>query len=227
MDPLTIPPRTKDRIPEYTPASLVDEDVVHQAPDQPQGDSFIVEVFKFAILALVIVVPFRLFIAQPFIVSGASMSPTFETGEYLVIDQVTYRFDVPERGDVIVFRFPNDPSKFFIKRIIGLPGEVVELANGYTTITNPVTDETIRLDEPYLITDRTDDHITTTLDADDYFVMGDNRSASSDSRVWGPVPRKDIVGRVFLRLLPVRQFGLYPGEHTYLPNPLDLSVKIQ
>lgn len=220
MDPLTIPPRPNNTTDIHGSGVNGAADPYPEQPAEQQGDSFIVEVFKFAILALVIVVPFRLFIAQPFIVSGASMSPTFETGEYLVIDQLTYRFEPPKRGDVIVFRFPNDPSKFFIKRIIGLPGEVVELANGYTTIKNPATGTTTRLNEPYLITDRTDDHLTTTLSSDDYFVMGDNRSASSDSRVWGPVPKKDIVGRVLIRLLPVRMFGLFPGAYSYLPDVL-------
>ena len=220
MDPLTIPPRIKDTPPSHHIVDTNEYTAPEEHGAEPQGDSFVVEVFKFAILALVIVVPFRLFIAQPFIVSGASMSPTFETGEYLVIDQVSYRLHQPERGDVVVFRFPNDPSKFFIKRIIGLPGDTVELANGYTTIKNPATGDSFRLDEPYLVTDRTDDHLTTTLTADDYFVMGDNRSASSDSRVWGPVPRKDIVGKVLVRILPVSRFGLHPGEHEYIPSPL-------
>lgn len=222
MDPLTIPPRAPNTSSDHTidvSARSATEGDGNPQSAQSHGDSFIVEVFKFAVLALVIVVPFRLFIAQPFIVSGASMSPTFETGEYLVIDQVTYRFEQPKRGDVIVFRFPNDPSKFFIKRIVGLPGEVVELANGYTTIMDPATGDTITLDEPYLVTDRTDDHLTVTLASTEYFVMGDNRSASSDSRVWGPVPRHDIVGRVLVRLLPMREFGLYPGAYDFSTVP--------
>jgi signal peptidase I len=151
------------------------------------------------------------------------MAPTFETGEYLIVDQVSYRFENPTRGDVIIFRFPNDPSKYFIKRIIGLPGEVVELANGYTTIVNPSTDERTPLDEEYLVTDRTDDHLSISLASDEYFVMGDNRSASSDSRMWGPVPRKNIIGKALIRLLPPREFGVYPGAYTYTTPLLNFT----
>ena len=84
---------------------------------------FIWETVKFAIFALVIVLPIRIYIAQPFIVSGSSMDPTFDNGHYLIVDQLSYRFEKPKRGEVIIFKYPNDPSKFFIKRIIGLPGE--------------------------------------------------------------------------------------------------------
>jgi len=215
MDPLTIPPRSNSPVHSQAPHDQ------HNEPQeqQPQQDSFVVEVFKFAILALVIVVPFRLYIAQPFIVNGASMAPTFETGEYIIVDQVSYRLEEPRRGDVVIFRFPNDPSKFFIKRIIGLPGEIVELANGYTTIQDPKSGDEVLLDEPYLITDRTDDHLSIALSNNEYFVMGDNRAASSDSRVWGPVPRDMIVGRAFVRLLPPRTFTMHPGEFAY---PADL-----
>lgn len=190
-------------------------------------ENFVLEIFKFAILALVIVVPFRLWIAQPFIVSGASMSPTFETGQYLIIDQVSYRFDEPTRGDVVIFKYPNDPSKFFIKRVIGLPGEVVSLKNGVVTITDPETEASFVLDEPYLVAPTTDDFLTITLSTSEFFVMGDNRPASSDSRVWGPVPRKNIVGKAFLRLLPPGLAGVYPGhfDHTDVWIPADETAQ--
>jgi len=220
MDPLTIPPRQPT--PQHSvPGDTESMDTPRETNEKKSGDSFIVEVFKFAVLALVIVVPFRLFIAQPFIVSGASMSPTFETGEYLIVDQVSYRLDPPQRGDVIIFRFPNDPSKYFIKRIIGLPGEVVDLKNGCTAIINPATGDRTSLNEEYLVKDKTDDQLTITLSSDEYFVMGDNRSASSDSRMWGPVPRDNIVGRALVRVLPPRDFGLFPGEYRYLTPALD------
>jgi signal peptidase I len=215
MEPLTIQPRSPSPpqgggLGEYTPPSQRES-----APFPPEeNESFIVEIFKFAILALVIVVPFRFFVAQPFIVSGASMAPTFETGQYLIVDQLTYQFEAPKRGDVVIFRYPNDPSKYFIKRLIGLPGEVVELANGATTVKDPGTNTSHTLEEPYVKTDLTDDHLTITLSSDEYFVMGDNRGASSDSRVWGPVPRKNIVGRALLRLLPPKTFSVFPGEYT-------------
>lgn len=213
MDPLTIPPR--NNTPSHDRVSDNRATPEHTPPSGPPQESFIAEVFKFSILALLIVVPFRFYVAQPFIVSGASMHPTFETGEYLIVDQLTYRFEQPQRGDVVIFKYPNDPSKYFIKRIIGLPGEVVKLANGVTSITTPAGSEQVTLEEPYLQTDRTDDHLSITLSSDEYFVMGDNRGASSDSRVWGPVPRENIVGRALLRLLPPDNFGLLPGVHHF------------
>jgi len=214
MEPLTIKPREVHDGHETHGHDGCESGGRDAAPAERQ-ESFLVEVFKFAILALVIVLPFRWFVAQPFIVSGASMDPTFETGEYLIVDQVSYRLHPPERGDVVIFKFPGDPSKYFIKRIIGVPGEVVKLANGYTTIIDPATGEEMQLNEPYLMTDRTDDHLTITLSGNEYFVMGDNRSKSSDSRVWGPVPRENIVGRAYVRLLPPSHFELLPGEYTY------------
>lgn len=185
---------------------------VEQSPEKSTSENFVVEIFKFAVLALIIVVPFRLWVAQPFIVSGASMSPTFETGQYLIIDQLSYRFEPPQRGDVIIFRYPNDPSKYFIKRIIGLPGEIVSLDSGHTSITDPSANTTVQLPESYLVKDPTDDHLTITLSSEEYFVMGDNRGASSDSRVWGPVPKANIVGKPFLRLLPPAAIGVLPGQ---------------
>tara|TARA_Y100000310_G_scaffold88016_1_gene84936 strand:+ start:5718 stop:6272 length:555 start_codon:yes stop_codon:yes gene_type:complete len=170
------------------------------------------EVIKFALLALIIVVPIRLFVAQPFIVSGASMVPTFETGQYLIIDQLTYHFEKPERSDVIIFRFPNDPSKFFIKRIIGLPGETVEMREGDVIIRNENLLVEFVLEEPYLEGITTKDLLTAKLGTDEYFVMGDNRKESSDSRLWGALPEDLIVGRALVRLLPVNTIDVLPGS---------------
>lgn len=177
------------------------------------------EIVIFAILALLIVVPFRIFIAQPFIVDGSSMVPTFENGQYLIVDQLTYRFHEPQRGDVITFRYPKNISVFFIKRIIGLPGETVEISpEGKITIDHP-GETPFTLSEPYIAQDHPSYTAAKyTLGNDEYFVMGDNRGASSDSRVWGPLPRKDIVGRVILRLLPPSKIGIFPGKSTYDTN---------
>lgn len=215
MDPLNIQPRAAYRTSTHARLSDDSADVpATQEPEQKQ-ENIIVEVFKFSMLALAIVIPFRMYVAQPFIVSGASMAPTFETGEYLIVDRATYHIEQPQRGDVVIFRYPNDPSKFFIKRVIGLPGETVELANGITTIIDTADGTRTILDEPYLKTDRTDEHITIRLSSDEYFVMGDNRGASSDSRNWGPVPRENIIGRAFMRLLPPTHFGIFPGSYIY------------
>ncbi len=217
MEPLTLQPRNRNESDRVDHCGYGDDgpEYTEHAPQEEKKENFLVEVFKFAILALIIVVPFRIYIAQPFIVSGASMDPTFETGEYLIVDQVSYRLNPPQRGDVVIFRYPNDPQKYFIKRIIGLPGESIRLADGYTIIIDPVTGAEMLLEEPYLRTDRTDDHLVISLSQNEYFVMGDNRSKSSDSRVWGAVPRENIVGRAFVRLLPPRNFSFYPGAHEF------------
>lgn len=175
---------------------------------------FLWEIAKFAVLSLVIVAPIRLFIASPFIVSGASMDPTFDTGHYLIIDQITYRLENPVRGDVVVFRYPNDPSKFFIKRIIGLPGDTVNIANGSVSIKNNEFPGGIVLDEPYIAHPKYDT-LSTTLKENEYFVMGDNRANSSDSRVWGTLPREYITGRALVRLFPVTEISLFPGMSRY------------
>jgi len=176
-----------------------------------------VELLQFAAIALLIVVPVRYFIAQPFIVSGASMENTFHTGEYLIIDQLTYVFNDPERGDVIVFHYPKDPSKFFIKRVIGLPGESIDIQGNVVTITK--TDGTTEiLTEPYIKTMAENTSLTETLGEREYFVMGDNRDASSDSRVWGVLPKDKIVGRALFRLFPFTKIETVPGKYTFINN---------
>jgi signal peptidase I len=174
--------------------------------------SFFGEIVRFALIAVIIVVPLRLYIAQPFIVSGASMSPTFETGEYLIIDELFYRFHEPRRGDVVVFRFPQNPSKFFIKRIIGLPNETVKTQNGAVVVQNAAHPEGLVLHEPYLAAE-TVTFRPVTLSDTEYFVLGDNRTASSDSRIWGPLPENLIVGRALVRLFPVARADVLPGGY--------------
>lgn len=178
---------------------------------QEHRDSFFTELLKFALVALIIVVPVRFFIAQPFIVSGASMDPTFRTGQYLIVDELSYRIDPPNRGDVIIFRYPKDPSQFFIKRVIGLPGETVKIQNGQVYIENADGD-TAKLNEPYVIDKGNGADMTVKLPTGQYFVMGDNRPESSDSRTWGTLPRDNIIGRAFIRLLPLQNIRLLPGS---------------
>ena len=170
-----------------------------------KSENFFTELLKFALIALVVVVPVRLFIAQPFIVSGASMVPTF-----LIVDELSYRFEAPKRGDVIIFRYPKDPSQFFIKRIIGLPGETVVLTQGTVSV-QKTSGESVLLEESYVVNQGSANQ-SYKVPAGEYFVMGDNRPESSDSRTWGFVPRANIVGRAFLRLLPVQTIDLFPGS---------------
>jgi len=172
----------------------------------------LIELLQFAFIALLIVLPVRWFVAQPFIVSGASMENTFHTDEYLIIDQVSYKFEEPERGDVVVFRYPVDPSKYFIKRIIGLPGDTIDIQGDVVTITKKDGTELV-LDEPYIKSMAENTSLTETLGDREYFVMGDNRDASSDSRVWGVLNKEKIIGRAFLRLLPFSKAEVFPGEY--------------
>lgn len=170
------------------------------------------ELVRFALIAVAIVIPIRIFIAQPFIVSGASMDPTFEDGQYLIIDEISYRFNNPQRDDVVVFRYPNDTKKFFIKRIIGLPNEIVDIKRSTVTITNKEHPDGLILEQPYVKnTAENETHLE--LKDGEYFVIGDNRSASSDSRYWGAVPEKLLIGKVFLRLLPISKIGISPGDY--------------
>ncbi|HVV14857.1 MAG TPA: signal peptidase I [Candidatus Paceibacterota bacterium] len=178
---------------------------------EEKRENFFIELLKFALIAIVIVVPVRLFIAKPFIVSGASMVPTFETGQYLIVDELSYRFEEPARGDVVIFRYPKDPTQYFIKRVIGLPGETVRIQRGVVSVVM-TNGNILTPDESYVTHQGNGGDMSVTLKAGEYFVMGDNRPESSDSRIWGVLPRADIVGRAFVRLLPVQELGLFPGS---------------
>lgn len=164
---------------------------------------FFWEIAKIVIIALLIVVPIRYFIFQPFFVRGQSMEPNFHNGDYLIIDEISYRFGEPQRGEVVVFKCPDNPSQRYIKRIVGLPGERIEIEAGrvliYQNGTNQVLDESGYLPE-FL---QTLGNIEISLDQDEYFVLGDNRSLSSDSRRWGSLPEENIIGRVILRAWPI------------------------
>ncbi len=180
---------------------------------EEKRENFFTELLKFALVAVLVVLPIRLFVAQPFIVSGISMVPTFQDAQYLIIDEATYHFRAPMRGDVIVFRYPKDPSQFFIKRIIGLPGETVHISGNNVSVTK--ADGSVeKLDESYVINHGNGADADYAVPEGNYFVMGDNRPESSDSRVWGLLPRENIVGRVFVRLLPVQTATLFPGFKT-------------
>ncbi len=169
------------------------------------------ELVRVLLISLVIVLPIRYFIVQPFIVRGASMESAFEDGEYLIVDELSYYFREPARGDAVIFRYPQDPRQFFIKRIIGLPGERIEIQNGRVRVSR--RDEASRgfvLEEPYLpaFHKGTFPDIDAELADNEYFMLGDNRSASSDSRFWGALKRELIVGRALFRAWPIARFGL-------------------
>jgi signal peptidase I len=171
----------------------------------------LIEIVRFSLIALIIVVPVRLFIAQPFIVSGASMEDTFHNGEYLVVDQISYHLGSPERGDVVIFRYPRDPSKYFIKRIIGVPGDTITIEGSVVSVRNTTHPDGLVLNEPYVASMKPGVTIVEELGEREYFVMGDNRDQSSDSRVWGVLQEENIIGRALVRLFPPRELGWLPG----------------
>ena len=181
--------------------------------NEQKKDYFLIEIIKFTIMVLVIVIPIRTFVAQPFIVSGASMDPSFGNGQYLIVDQLSYRLEDPKRDDVIIFKFPKDTSTYYIKRIIALPGETLSMSEGKVAIYNKEYPDGFILDEPYITENhKTSDTFEIKLGPTEYFVMGDNRPQSSDSRSWGPLDSKYIVGRPFLRLIPFSKISVFPGR---------------
>ncbi|TSC68178.1 MAG: signal peptidase I [Parcubacteria group bacterium Gr01-1014_66] len=166
---------------------------------------------RVALIMIGVAFAVRFFVAQPFVVNGASMSPTFVHKEYLIIDELSYFLREPERGEVVVFRYPRSPWQYFIKRIIGLPGETVEIKNGKIhIINNNELPQGSVLQEPYLASHAGETYpdLIVSLQSDEYFVLGDNRSQSSDSRVWGPLGRQFLVGRVLVRIFPFNRFSL-------------------
>lgn len=178
---------------------------------------FVKEIIKVVAISAFIVIPIRYYLIQPFFVSGSSMVPQFHNGEYLIIDEFNYRNNAPRRGDVIVFRYPKDPSQFYIKRIIGLPGETIQLKDEQVIIYNKDNPWGLVLDETGYLQkgEVTKGSVDLKLDDDQYFVMGDNRQASSDSRYWGPVDKKFIIGKVWIRAWPFDSAKIFSQEIKY------------
>ena len=182
--------------------------------------AFILDVAKMVVISLVIIIPVRYFLIQPFYVKGASMEPNFHEHEYLMVDEISYRFNSPKRGEVVVFRYPKDPQEYYIKRLVGLPGETVSIKDGYVYITDTQS-KTFKIMENYLPS-----YVATVaiseepvkLGDDEYYVMGDNRNGSKDSRSFGPVKKSFIVGRVFFRGWPVENIGLINAGAYELTN---------
>ncbi|MEK7183319.1 MAG: signal peptidase I [Patescibacteria group bacterium] len=171
--------------------------------------TFVLEIVQIAALAMAIILPVRYFLVQPFVVAGVSMEPNFEDGEYLIIDELTFHFREPVRGEIVVFHPPSSAEKqFYIKRVIGLPGETVEVNDGKITIYNEAYPNGFMLSEEY-IEDNTPGRDSETLAEGEYYLMGDNRDASFDSRAFGPVPFENFIGRVWIRGLPLEKIGSF------------------
>jgi len=171
---------------------------------------FVVEIVQVVAISLAIIIPIRYFLIQPFYVKGASMEPNFYDHEYLIIDEVSYRIGEPERGDIIVFKYPSDPKQYFIKRIVGLPNETIEVQNGNIVVYNESYPEGTILEEDYLEADVvTAGQKKVKLRNDEYYVLGDNRNSSLDSRSFGPVNESYIVGKVWFRGWPVTKIKFF------------------
>ncbi len=179
------------------------------------------ELLRFTVLVLVIVIPLRIFIAQPFIVNGQSMMPTFKNGDYLIVDELTFKYSEPKRGEVIVFRLPSNHKRFLIKRIIGLPGETVSISGNKIKITKK-NGNIINLNENYT-NGPFSSYGTWNLNNNEYFVMGDNRNNSSDSRSWGLLDKNLIIGKTFLRLFPFNNVNVNPGQASQ--NDIEVNIE--
>lgn len=188
---------------------------------------FVLEIIKIIFLAFIIIVPIRVFLFQPFFVQGASMEPNFQNGQYLIVNEFGFKkttvavsdlklfsvgaFRNIARQTVVVFRYPKNPGTFFIKRIIGLPGEKIEVKNGSYKIFNKENPDGFSPDESaYLAKNtKTTGDMVIMLKDNEYFVMGDNRAFSSDSRAWGPVTDDNIIGEVLLRAWPLNEMAVF------------------
>lgn len=183
---------------------------------------FIFELVKIVVISFVIILAVRFFLMEPFYVKGASMEPNFHDHQYLVIEKLSYRFDEPKRGDVVVFRYPADPKQFFIKRVIGLPGEHILVENGGVYL---VTKDSEKLIPESYIPEITKTDLPlkgygdVTLGSDEYFLLGDNRTESLDSRVFGPVKKDFIIGRTWIRGWPFNQIKVFGSpDYSSLSN---------
>ena len=214
---------TDDRKPQSN--VTVNDYVEKEVEDDSKQEFFLVKIFRSGInfvfdfletivVALSVFVVIYLFIVQPHEVKGSSMEPTFQNNEYIITDKISYRFGKPNRGDVVIFKAPVNPDVDYIKRIIGLPGETVMVQSGRIYIDGKM------LNEPYL-EDLTPifpggfikEGVVVSIPENHYFVMGDNRPHSSDSREFGPIEKKLIIGRAVFRYWPINNLGLIPGAN--------------
>lgn len=209
-------------------------EVLQSVPSKPESHgpeeeylstgALLLEMVKVLVLAALVIIPIRTFLFQPFFVQGSSMEPNFDDGEYLVISEFGYKYTkIPVldlevhpfrelvRQEPVVFRFPKDPKQFFIKRVIGLPGETVEIKQGKVYIYNKIHPDGYVLDESAYLDPalKTSDLPKTVVGESEYFVLGDNRSFSYDSRSFGPIEKTAVMGEVLLRAWPLSEFSLY------------------
>jgi signal peptidase I len=179
---------------------------------------FFLDIIEVAVIAMAIFVIVYLFLFQPHQVRGSSMYPSFKDNEYILTDKISYRFDAPQRGEVIIFKAPGNEEYEYIKRVIALPGEQVRIQEGHVYINDQVLDESDYLASDTYTQGGRSLPIGDTGEVlpDHYFVLGDNRSHSSDSRDWGLVPTKNIIGKAWFRYWPPEEFGKITEENYQL-----------
>lgn len=188
------------------------DDTTNVAPKNKKESVW--DIIKFMVLALIIVIPIRMFVAQPFLVNGRSMDPTLKNHDYLIVDELSYFLREPRRGEVIIFRYPLDHKQHFVKRLIGLPGDTIRIINGTVTI---ITKEgkTLELEDTYVVNHSYESLVDIVVPEGQLFVMGDNRAESYDSRSWRFLPRELATGRALLRLYPFKNMDYLPGEYIF------------
>ncbi len=180
---------------------------------------FIWDLFKVVCISLAVIIPVRYFLIQPFYVKGASMEPSFYDHEYLIINEISYRFSSPERGDIVVFKYPKDPSQYFIKRVVGLPGEKIEIKDKRVYVYSEDGKKFMLDETDYVVEDMIDTGDKSwELGPEEYYVMGDNRNHSLDSRSFGPVHDELIVGKVWFRGWPVWRAKFFNEVEYDLPQ---------
>ena len=191
--------------------------VMQKNPSSDSQKSSNVSLIGYTAVALGLALFIRFFIAAPYVVSGASMEPNFDNWHYLIVDRVSYDLGEPQRGDVIVFDLPQEGGRSLIKRVIGLPGETIVLEGQNVTVINENHPDGYALEEPYLDPANLigENDMRVTLGLGEYFVLGDNRRVSADSRIWGKLPREAIVGRALIRLYPFNMISVLPSEARY------------
>ena len=199
------------------------------------------EIIETVILSLLLFIGIQ-FAVQTYQVEGASMKPTLAQGQYLLVNKLVYRhfdfgggaegalrdgqftseglifpFHPPQHGEVVIVSFPDDPSRDFVKRLIGVSGDTVEIRAGRTFVNG------VRLEEDYARLDDHDDMDALKVPANSFFVMGDNRLHSNDSRDWGTVPLENIVGRAWVRYWPPHEIRIFPTEHAF-SSPIEVGI---
>ena len=202
---------------EVTPPEYTEK---KQRPKDQDMWRFAAELVRTALIVSILAYVLRLFVVEPFVVEGSSMAPNFATNDFLIVDKVSYRLHDPQRGDIIVFKYPYDTSINYIKRIIGLPGETVRINDNKVTIINKANPDGFVLSEPYLASNiitalpATASKNEFVVPADSYFMLGDNRPGSSDSREWGFLPKEDIIGPVDLEAFPLNKIQIiHPARY--------------